>query len=795
MAKQINISDSITLVPSGYDDSNSSYSSISSSYPITNAYDSSNSTNYAYITCNTGSAAITKIQLTFNVSDVPAEATIDSVECVAKLRVSSTSYISTAVAQIYCGSTAKGSSVSACTTTATNYTITTTDITRNELDNIGIRYTGTRGTSNTTRAAYLYFYGADLTINYSISGTAYTITATSTIQDIDISPATQDIIAGKDAVIYIDTDDITDYIVTDNEIDVTEDLIKISKSTSGSDSNVLGTYTLVSGSFNSSSTYFSRIVGNGVDAADVSTNVYSGGSGTIAVFTYDMSFDNIPSNAVITRLYCQVRGHAESSSNSNEYMCAQLISDSIEITEEYNFKTSGTSNITYTLEATDTVTIAQLAQLKLQCRVGYYGGAISGATCFVEYNIPSNDYQYKYELSNLAADHVILLDLAGVFIPPEEDPEETYHSITISSINATTNPRTGTTRVVEGSNQTITISPSDPQLTLALDNGVDITSQLQGGVPNNTYTVDTQVSGASYGFTLNSSTGYYVSSNGGVSSSASVARLHLNCESDVLLTIQYINYGESGYDYGLFGKLDTTIATDGLTAASGSSSPSDSTNNYQYICSSSSDSTSTEKTLTYEVSAGEHFIDIKYGKDQATDSGNDSLQWKVLSIEATSAGGDYTYTLTNVTDKHSLIFVFGEVTYYFVTSTGTACKLFPDGQQVKLPGDNYKLNIVPDDITYTVTITDNNIDRTNLLEREDGVDKNNNAVVSYSYSLSNIQATHNLVITCVPSNILYIKQNGSWIEVTHVYLKIDGRWVEQDITYFTDNNITSIHPV
>jgi len=36
----------------------------------------------------------------------------------------------------------------------------------------------------------------------------------------------------------------------------------------------------------------------------------------------------------------------------------------------------------------------------------------------------------------------------------------------------------GTTRIIEGSNQTITIYPSDPQLTLALDNGVDITSQL-----------------------------------------------------------------------------------------------------------------------------------------------------------------------------------------------------------------------------------------------------------------------------------------------------------------------------
>jgi hypothetical protein len=68
---------------------------------------------------------------------------------------------------------------------------------------------------------------------------------------------------------------------------------------------------------------------------------------------------------------------------------------------------------------------------------------------------------------------------------------------------------------------------------------------LVGGTPANNYTVTTQVSGASYGFNLNSSTGYYVSTNNGVGSSASVARVNFDLESDVLVTIQYINQGES----------------------------------------------------------------------------------------------------------------------------------------------------------------------------------------------------------------------------------------------------------
>lgn len=541
----------------------------------------------------------------------------------------------------------------------------------------------------------------------------------------------------------------------------------------------------------SGATYFQRLVGKGIDNTKTTSNYYSSGNGTIAVFTYDMSFTNIPSNATITRVWCEVNGHAESTSQSSEYMCVQLISGSTNLSSELNFKSIGTSNSTQTLEATTIPTIAQLENMKLQCRLGYYGGAINGATCYVTYTVPaSNPYYWTYTISNISADHLIVIAEAGVFIPPEEDPTYTYWPVTISSINATTNPGTGTTRVVEGTNQTITISPSDPQLTLALDNGVDITSQLVGGLPVNNYTVTTKVTGATYGFNLNSTTGYYVSSNNGVSKSASVARLNMNFESSCLVTIQYINYAEEDYDYGMFGKLDTTVATDGLTAASGGSSPSDSTSNYQLArCSNSSSA----QTITYEVPMGEHYIDIKYGKDDASDSGNDSLQWKVLSIEATSAGGDYTYTLTNITQKHSLVFVFGDVTYYFVNSSGTNCKLFPDGQQVKLPGDGYRLNIVPNSITDTVTITDNNINVTSSLEREEGVDKNNNTVVSYKYVLSDIQATHNIVVSCAAAgNVLWLKVDGSHVQVETIWKKVNGTYVKQSLTYFSDNNITQL---
>lgn len=253
---------------------------------------------------------------------------------------------------------------------------------------------GTGNNSNNNK--YIYVYGATVTINYAINGTAYTITAGSSVDGVTVTPATQDVMSGENATdIRIDATSITDLSITDNDVDIFNALVRHEVENTGSVNRTLGTYTLVSGSFNSSGgSYFQGIVGNGVDASKTTSNYYSSSSGTIAVFTYDMSFTNIPSNATITRVYCEINGHAESTSNSNEYMCAQLITGSTNLSEELNFKSIGTSNSTQIIECTTVPTIAQLANMKLQCRLGYYGGAINGATCYVEYETPSTGEYY-----------------------------------------------------------------------------------------------------------------------------------------------------------------------------------------------------------------------------------------------------------------------------------------------------------------------------------------------------------------------------------------------------------------
>lgn len=789
MAQVINVEDSVTLIPTGYDADSSSYSSISSSYPVTNGYTNSSSNNYAYVTCKTGSQASTYITFTFDAPDIPEGATIDSVTAHVKGRVSSTSYISTATAQLYSGNTAKGSTTSIRTTTASAQTMTPGSWTAEEFQDLRIRYTATRGTSNTSRAAYIYCYGADVTIAYSIHGTQYSIVATSNVTGYTPTPASQNVMEGEEAYIDIYANSLDDVTITDNDEDVTEYWEQHEIPSQGTINAVPGSdvetgFSTSSGAFyqsssSSSDAWLRYAIGHSAeDPYDSSSthNTYvkdSNNTGTgWMIFPFD--FSEIPVGATIESVTVKAYGARENATQDTTHVAKVGVYSGTTLKgSEQEF--SSTSDSIMTLSNVGTWTRDELQNAKLRFTVGYYGGHMDGVTWTVVYSTSSSGYYYRYTLTNINDDHVIIVDQGGAYIPPEEDPQYTYYSLTVSSINASTDPHNGTTRVIAGSDHTITIAPDDPLLTLALDNGVDITDQLQGGIPNNTYSVAT-ASGASYGFALNNN-GYYESQNDGQNNSAAVARVSFNLESAATVTFSYINYAESTYDYGIFGNIDSALGTT-YTADS----------NVYLSCGSASYNTNSVQTLTYTMESGSHFIDVKYRKDSSQNSGNDSLQFKVEITALESS--DYTYTLTNINQKHSLVFVFGSVDYYFVTSSGTGARLFPDGQLVKLDGDSYVINIVPNNINATVSLTDNGVTKTSQLIQETGTDKDGQPAVSYKYEIENISADHTIVVSAVSGSAqLYFKSNNVWTAATRVYKKINGAWVEQsDLSAVFDSN-------
>jgi hypothetical protein len=158
------ITDTLVVCPSSYDTTDYQWRHEEN---LDNGYTPSSSTTVATIYATTGRNAETWIYYIFDTSAIPAGATIVSVACTVKAR-SYGSSITTRTAQMYSGSTAKGSATALGTNANTVSTLNVGSWTLAELSNARIKIYGQRGTANTTATSHcLEFRGATLTITYS----------------------------------------------------------------------------------------------------------------------------------------------------------------------------------------------------------------------------------------------------------------------------------------------------------------------------------------------------------------------------------------------------------------------------------------------------------------------------------------------------------------------------------------------------------------------------------------------------------------------------------------------------
>ncbi len=202
------------------------------------------------------------------------------------------------------------------------------------------------------------------------------------------------------------------------------------------------------------------------------------------------------------------------------------------------------------------------------------------------------------------------------------------------------------------------------------DNGTDVTSQFtQRTEASESYSV-TNV--GSYGFTLNTGTGYYTSNNKGINKSAAVCRVDFYVPVAATITFTYINYAEATYDFGVFGNIDVALSNNYYAAGSNGATITDSS--YMRACNTSSYNTSSTQTLTYTMSAGEHSIWVKFSKDDGTASNNDTLQFKVaitLNSQFTPSTY-YGYDITNITANHTIVVTAAASdAFWFKDSNGT----------------------------------------------------------------------------------------------------------------------------
>ena len=798
----------IRLIPS-------TYSTGSSNVSVSNAnnmYANTDSTNYA--TATTSRSGNTYVYIKgFNFNDVPSDAIVDSFSIKLKASMSGVS-TNTNYRPVLCNNTTGFSSGSSVLSTSVQ-TITFTgvsqtwDTIKNYGSNFAIRLNARRSSNNTT--SYIYIYGAEIEVNYRVP-IYHNVTATLSTDNVDsIDPAgLTSVLEGDDYTLAIYAESADDFKVEDNGTDVTSSLVRHDV--------VPGTNTFTgapvsfdsensvydrTGGDNGNGIYSSNTIANGCTPATSTTRcaLYSvQQNSAVSCMYYNFDCSSIPLNAEISSVSCSFKGGTQGSTYYSAYI-AQMCAGTTAKGSSVSVTGTNTSPSTVTVNGGNSWTRNELNDLKIKFQVTRNTSSSSsastfsfyGATVSITYTVPAgNPYYWTYTLSNVTTAHTIIVGDA-IIVPPDEDPTKEYYPITISSVNATTEPGRGTTRVESGTTETITIYPSDPLVTLVTDNGVDISSQLVahgGTIPDPTVAT---LAGASYGFTLNSSTGYYVSQNTGVDKSAAVSRVTFDLPVRCLVTISFINYAEATYDFGVFGNIDTALSSNYYAAGSGGASITD--QSYKLACNTSTYNTSSVQTLTYEIPSGEHFIDIKFSKDDATASNNDSLQWKITSIEALEPNNYYTYTLSNISQEHSLIFIFGDVTYYFVNSTANGdCTLYPNGSMVQLPGDDYKITIVPNDSGDTVSMTDNNVDVTSQLERKEmQIEKGGvtTTVVNYIYRINNVQATHNLVATSTQSGLpAFIKTSGQWEQGT-MSRKGNDSWGELTYTRIWVHNGTT----
>ena len=401
----------IRLVPSTYAVSSSYYLSVEDAE---NMYHNTDNTTYATITNTYSSTSSRYLYLRgFNFNDIPSGAVINSFTVKIKGYESGL-----ATSTSYAPRLANGSSAIANTTADTNFStsvhtieIPTGALTWQQIVNYDDSFTimvyVRRASRNTT--GHFYCYGAEIEVNYTIPDPRTVTTTLNGNGEIDPS-GTQTMYDGDEYNLTVIPTNALD------EVTATRDgsSITLTKHTGGetTESKVLGEYTLISGSFNSGESFFEGRVGHGYDTDSITTsNYYSSSSSTHAVFQYSVAFEGIPEEATIKSLYMMANGHAESTSQSNEYMCVQLKSGNTNLSSQFNFKSTGTtSNSTQTIEATTLPTVAQLENLVVECTLGYYGGAINGVTVFLTYEVSGVYYTYS---TTINGDMAIVVTIGG----------------------------------------------------------------------------------------------------------------------------------------------------------------------------------------------------------------------------------------------------------------------------------------------------------------------------------------------------------------------------------------------
>ena len=706
MSRIETVSHTIELVPTGY--TGQSGLTANSNNPYTNGQNSSSNTStYARIQGSSNNSQ-GYIYYTFTIPSIPSSATITSVTAKFRARFSNGSGVS-GNAQLYRTTTAVGSATSVSGTTSNVYNIASASgWTASNITNLRLRVNTTRTSNN----RYMYFYGADVTIVYTVNETIYEITASADSSGT-VTPTSGEATAGSNYTLALSG---APYKVLDNNVDVTSQVVE---ATSEASSYTVTKPSGASYGFNQSGSSY------------VSANTGQNSSAAVGVITL-----TIRNNATVTI-------SAVASSESGYDYCylsdiGSTFSTSAAAESSYKWRGSGSDS--------STVNYGSLTPGTYTIYAKYYKDQYeaSGSDTFtftvnISETVPPAG-GYVYTINNVSADHTVVV---------QYNPPITYNISGTVASSLSVSPSLPQS-IGQGSNFNLTITPTLPGTITVVDNNTATATYTipLGNLSAKTYTI-TNVQAAhtlsiqftelaKYNITGTVATGLSISPSLPVNnkyqgtdqiftitpSEAGILTVNDNGTPTTYViprnNIQAVEYAISniGANHTL------TVTFEALqqyqisgTAASGLTlSPALPQTVY----------TGDDFTLTITPSAG--------GKVIVNDNGQDYI----YTVSRTNVQPVYHY-IANIAEAHVLNITYEAPIQYTVSGTvGSGVSISPSLPQSFYTGDNFALTITPSDAGI-ITVVDN--DRTTTYQIVAG------QVAAVIYNINGITESHTLAIT------------------------------------------------
>lgn len=393
------VTDSATLNPSNYDNV-STYSTNS----ISSGYAASSSTTYSTIYLTRGKEAETVFYYKFTSPSIPSNATINSITCSVKVyNNTSSSYVATKTVQLCTGTTTKGSA-SGIPASTTAFDMTCGSWTASETNDIRLKLYAQRTSSNQNTSYYIRFYGATLTINYTVVNTYYTVSVTNTSSATVTPVGNTEYLAGEQNILTVDGD-INKIRVYDNSVCVNEDMISIPQ-------YYTSQVTSVTYSGNTSSSGISSanaVIGRDENSTMSNTEIYANDTSSTANYYFHFDFSHVPSSIVATGI--TVRMLCKATAADDQSFSYYLRNGTTTISSVF-YLTSTTKSIKEIFINSASLSNTVYQNLNMMVEVAYNGGYIYGMTAYVY-----TGYSGGYSLfSTLSADHTITVEDYVLFL-------------------------------------------------------------------------------------------------------------------------------------------------------------------------------------------------------------------------------------------------------------------------------------------------------------------------------------------------------------------------------------------